>query len=1286
MSVNICGLSNYMKRHEVYSRIFFPVTTEYSQRPAIIALQETKLSQDNIALIEKEIAHIGVHISSQDTAGGLSIFIDSKWHHEIHHVVKDPEGAFIVLDISLGGSRMTVVNSYFKPILTISEAVSKWNEIIKVVSELNNSKTIWMGDFNMALSEKDCPDSRSDGGKWRKISRGKQWSEVMELFELTDVWALLNPNDPGYTYRCSNNSRSRLDYIFCTPDVLPDICKCIQLPVILSDHRALVIQINTSCEKRGRGCWKFPNFLLNDNAFVDKMAEHIDMLIECNSDAHPALLWDTVKAGIRGLAIKHIAYSKRNKKNAIEDIERKIAEMTIKFNHATAHYDRDSLSKNISKLQHEHDELYKHCTEGARIYNQTRSFYETDRYSKHFMCLGNKNRGYIKKLLTVIEVEENEVDGISPHSESHCMAGKGTHINKVEKTVEITDPKEILNVCAKSLKDQFTPPLDYDAGNPTLLAKYLNNVPGDRMDINSFKLLDAPITMAEMYEALKHMKRDASPGSDGITVNFYIKFWPNIKILVYNSLMHAEMSGQMSVSQRRSLITLLPKKDKIPNDVKNLRPITLLNVDYKILTKALALRLQKVLPMLVHEDQKGFVQNRNAKENVLDVYEYVTWAQTHSSQPWALLVCDIAKAFDSVLWSFLEEVMHAFAFPHSFISWVKIINNNKEIRVTNNGYLSTPFSSSCGTAQGCSLSPLLFVLAIEVLAIAIRRNGHIQGFKTEDLVKKLNMLADDVLVAFKATPDALENLDVILHEFGIISNLKLNRDKTIYVPLTKSATTGNRCTTLQVKSMTDGCFGYLGMSISTTNDKTSYNYDALINSVSSMISCWKATKKTSLLGRINLVKAHIAQRFVYPFSLSCPPKSEQIKYLQKLCNDFIWGSSRHGIGEKYVYLPLSQGGLAAHNVTSQLHSLQMAWIPCLLSDTKQFWKSSIKSKFCVSLKELALCNAHRRSNIPFLKSNAHLSRLWYDIFHTWYLETYIPASHPDRDKTQIMGNNVLKTKTVHDVNLCNRLKAKNIVTISDFQNIPQGLPRENRYLTSAVRNLPPPVFTDNAPPQSLKFFVVNTIPPPKTNLIRRALVQMHSGNENPRISSWENELECDMSKMFDHLCKVLKNITCISLRSFHVRFINRTLLSNRTLFIAGKLSSPNCSFCKSVVDSRLHSFWECDHVKPVWQKVIKVCKSMYPHETYNAAKCLVLGFSKPILNNIMIICKYCIHLAKIFNRKVTFDEVVTSIVSYKARDYKAYSILPYININGYFKRWLPIGLKDFSAIAHNVNQ
>ena len=154
--------------------------------------------------------------------------------------------------------------------------------------------------------------------------------------------------------------------------------------------------------------------------------------------------------------------------------------------------------------------------------------------------------------------------------------------------------------------------------------------------------------------------------------------------------------------------------------------LTLLNVDYKIASRSISARLLKVLHSLVAKDQSCCVPGRFIGENVAFIRDVVDYCSLIST-PAALISLDQEKAFGRVDWSFLRSVLISMGFGPSFVKWVDLFYCNSRSSVNVNGYISNSFPLSRGVQQGCPLSPLLYVLVVEVLACNIRANRSIRG-------------------------------------------------------------------------------------------------------------------------------------------------------------------------------------------------------------------------------------------------------------------------------------------------------------------------------------------------------------------------------------------------------------------------------------------------------------------------------------------------------------------------------------------------------------------------------
>ncbi len=169
---------------------------------------------------------------------------------------------------------------------------------------------------------------------------------------------------------------------------------------------------------------------------------------------------------------------------------------------------------------------------------------------------------------------------------------------------------------------------------------------------------------------------------------------------------------------------MLPTKNKTCHLLKNWRPISLLNTDYTILAKLIANRLKTVLPLLINNDQTGYLRKRFIGENIrlLQDISFFT-KQTHTTT--LFLSIDFEKAFYSFNWNFLLKVLKHVNFGEKIIGYIKMMYNNIESTIINNGRTRGYFKLERGIRQGCPLSAYLFILTIEILANKIRYEKNI---------------------------------------------------------------------------------------------------------------------------------------------------------------------------------------------------------------------------------------------------------------------------------------------------------------------------------------------------------------------------------------------------------------------------------------------------------------------------------------------------------------------------------------------------------------------------------
>ena len=276
---------------------------------------------------------------------------------------------------------------------------------------------------------------------------------------------------------------------------------------------------------------------------------------------------------------------------------------------------------------------------------------------------------------------------------------------------------------------------------------------------------------------LKNMESNKTPATDGIPVEFYKVFWNDIKPFFLASINASHAKGLLSISQRRGLLTLIPKKDKALCYIKNWRPISLLNCDYKIAAKSIANGIKRTLPSVINSDQTGFQKNWFIGETILLLNSILSYTDIEKI-PGLLLFIDFEKAFDTLEWSFIEKTLKYYNFGDSLILWIKLFYTDISSSIQNNGWSSDFFTLSRGVRQGCPLSPYLFILCAEILRAAVRRDTLIRGIQISDNECKISQYADDTTLILDGTRSSIERSFVLLNIFAKLSGLKVNYEKT----------------------------------------------------------------------------------------------------------------------------------------------------------------------------------------------------------------------------------------------------------------------------------------------------------------------------------------------------------------------------------------------------------------------------------------------------------------------------------------------------------------------------
>ena len=496
----------------------------------------------------------------------------------------------------------------------------------------------------------------------------------------------------------------------------------------------------------------------------------------------------------------------------------------------------------------------------------------------------------------------------------------------------------------------------------------LLNIP--RLSDEQMISCEGNITVEECAKVLQSFQLNKTPGNDGIPVEFYIKFWQIISEPFINCANECFVKGEMSCSQKQAVITLVEKKGKDRSFLENWRPISLVNVDAKIISKVLATRIKNVLPSIIHHNQSGFVKDRYIGETVRSIFDLMEFSLKENI-PGLMIFIDFHKAFDSLEWSFLVTCLKSFGFGPEFIRWVKTLYSNIQSCVINNGLTTDYFTLERGVRQGDPLSPYLFVIAVETLAIAIRQNTEIRGIRIGDDDTKLLQYADDT-TAVLSDIDSARALFNLLDVFKKLSGLVINSSKTegMWIGSSRGKTLkpfGIKWPEEPIKTL--GV--YYSYDIKLLHEK---NFIERLDSIRKLIDVW-SLRGLSVYGRVTIIKSLIIPKFIYISSL-LPVPNEIVIELNRMLFKFLW-KGPDKVTRLSTINEYDNGGLKMIDLVSMIKSLRLAWMKRIFGTSEGAWKRYL----CFLLERfgglfLFYCNYD-------VKDLSISSQFYSDLLHWW---------------------------------------------------------------------------------------------------------------------------------------------------------------------------------------------------------------------------------------------------------------------------------------------------------------
>ena len=936
LTYNVQGLGGIDKRTDIFDFL-------KDQNSDIYCLQETHFTDKEKYQIRNLWNGECLFSNYTSNARGVALLLGKNFEFKIHKHITDNEGNFIIVDITAQNQRFTLVNIYGPNV----DSPNFFRNIFQYIEEIGNMEFVLCGDFNLIIDpQKDCSN-------YRNINNPKardQLLEYIDTYHIIDPFRENCPQLKRYTWRRRNPiKQARLDFFLTSEGLFQFTQQCKIGPSYRSDHSLVTLELSLTKTTKGNSYWKHNNSLLTDLEYLKMMNKKIMEVktqyalpvyntdeIETIPDEelqftiNDQLFLEVLLMELRGQSISYGSFKKKQRNNQENEIIRKITLLGNNINTNNIE-ELDILKTELQDIRH--DKL-----KGNMIRSRAEYIDKGERPTKYFCGLEKHN--YVSKSMQKLEKED------------------GTNI---------TDQKEILKETELYYKNL------YSSRDIELETVDLDEYIGQNMTRLSNKQaekLEGRLTLQEISLTLKNMKNDKSPGLSGFAADFFKVFWNKLGVFVLRSLNYGYLTGELSVTQKKGIITCIPKENKPKIYLKNWRPLTLLDTVYKLASGVIANRIKSVLDDIISRDQTGFIKGRSLVENIRVIYDIMKFTDEQQI-PGLLLLIDFEKAFDSLSWNFLFKALQHLNFGESVRHWVKVFYNDISSAVIQSGHLSAFFNIQRGCRQGDPLSPYLFVICAEFLAMKLRKNENVKGITVNNIEFKISQYADDTSVILDGTETSLNQTLKELYHFSRISGLNINFDKTQLVWIGAEKFSTRSIKTKWKLSWGNNKFKLLGINFNTElEEMIKENYTPKITQMEKIIRQWEK-RSLSPIGKTTVIKTFIVPIFNLLFIALPNPSHAIIDSINNSIYDFLW-NKKVKIKKAVVVKQYAEGGLNMINLNAFINALKSTWIRRIISSDSK-WQEFIK--MYLNLEKIMSCNTE------FMKEKCNIisNQFWKDV-------------------------------------------------------------------------------------------------------------------------------------------------------------------------------------------------------------------------------------------------------------------------------------------------------------------
>ena len=497
------------------------------------------------------------------------------------------------------------------------------------------------------------------------------------------------------------------------------------------------------------------------------------------------------------------------------------------------------------------------------------------------------------------------------------------------------------------------------------------------------------MTEEEVRKAIRTMANRKSAGPDLIPAEFYRNFENEIAPILVGVFKEMHQDGELSTSFRQGDIALIYKK-KDPRDIRNYRPITCLNADYKIMTKLIVARLARTLDSIIDEAQKGFVPKRLIHENTY-LTQLIQAYLEENDEEGMILALDCEKAFDRCSWDYLLSAMHSLGFGPSMVGLIRTIYNKNSPpirRLKVGGIYSEFFPLGAGVPQGCPASAVVFLFITEGMSRLLK--SELPGITINGHKFVLSQFADDTVCYVRNYTD-LPKLWSLLQEWCDATGMALNRNKTEGIRLGRT-----RRSPVPTETFTEGInwvkpgdwITILGVPFGENLNLDRF-YEEKYAKCKLLLSHWHAVKGLTSFGRAMIVNALIYSRFRY-WTYCHPIPNHVNACIESDVHAIIWDKNfaphPDELGTETKSKPFMKSGAALRSKRklglgllhwpSHIKAIQSQLITHYLNGTRSSWKILLDNWFdrtpigrgavfsTTPIKDLTKTTGSRKSALP----------------------------------------------------------------------------------------------------------------------------------------------------------------------------------------------------------------------------------------------------------------------------------------------------------------------------------